>query len=128
MLSGTRMEAFMANEASCLNDPDRPSHEPARGKVGVGHARGGDAVGASRKIEKVVHYGAVHFGASLVRRFPAANNMWCSAHSSEGCSTGEKALHRGGGTKNSKSDAKRCILMHGGRATLNRTRILGVAR
>ena len=71
MLSGTRMEAFMANEASCLNDPDRPSHEPARGKVGVGHARGGDAVGASRKIEKVVHYGAVHFGASLVRRFTA---------------------------------------------------------
>jgi len=118
------MEASMANEASCIEIDRRAS--PLKAKVGAAdaHARAGDAVGVARKIEKVVHYGA--FWCVACATVAGGPQHVVFARRLEGCAAGEKASHRGSGTKNSKSDAKRCILMHGGRATLNRTRILRV--
>ena len=49
----------MANEASFDRDPG-VWREPTRGKAGTAdaHARGGDLLGAARKIEKVMQYDA----------------------------------------------------------------------
>jgi len=50
---------------------------------------GGAASDAGRKIEKVVRFGAVHFGASLVQQVSAVHSMWWYGHSS-GVASGEQ--------------------------------------
>ena len=84
------------------------------------------------KIEKVLH-----FGASLVQAYLALHNRWClpTAWKAVLRERMRNSLHfvasiyiwREERKKISKSDAKRCILMHCERATLEIRRISGVS-
>jgi len=79
----------------------------------------------------------VHFGASLVQAYLALHNRWClpTAWKAVLRERMRNSLHfvasiyiwREERKKISKSDAKRCILMHGERATLEIRRISGVS-
>jgi len=68
----------------------------------------------------------VHFGARLVEGISALHNRWWWASSLGRSDPGFGPTPGRAGRKNSKSDAKRCILMHGWRETLEIKRILKV--